>query len=395
MDARDQHVTKATGRTLLAICLATAAWAFSFGLGTQVITHWLKHQHQASDTIIGLNHSTYYLGIAMASLAVPWLTRRLGNHCATAGMVLSGCTLAVFPWGSGLVGWFVVRFLNGVAGAMSLVPLEALVSRDAPPEQRARNFSFYAVALTLGGAAGIWAGLHFYNTGATVPFVLGGLTPMGAALLLWRALPRGGSNPSEDVAAESVDWSRHFLSYGTAWYQGFLEGGMLAFLSLYLISIGMTAEAAGGLMGVTMVGVIVFQVPVAWLADRVGRLPVLLSCYAVTAAGLTLMPVWSPSVELALCLFCLGACSGALYPMALAMLGDHLPQGSLTRAYAVFLAMECVGSQMGAAVMGRARDVWGEPIMFGVGLAAMAGVLGGWLVLRIRHYRRPVPRTTL
>src|SRR5207249_4118729 len=99
----------ATGRSLLAICLATGAWSFSFGLGSQVITHWLNDQEPGvslrigstilrSNAVIGLNHSTYYLGIAMASLAVPWLTRRLGNACAPAGMILAGVSLALFPW---------------------------------------------------------------------------------------------------------------------------------------------------------------------------------------------------------------------------------------------------------------------------------------------------------
>ncbi len=158
---------------------------------------------------------------------------------------------------------------------------------------------------------------------------------------------------------------------------------MLAFLSLYLIALGMSRDAAGILFGVTMGGVIVFQVPVAWLADRVGRLPVLLGCYAVVAAGLALVPLCGPSVWLVICLFLLGASSGALYPMALAFLGDRLPPARLARAYAWFLAMECVGSQVGAAVMGQARDWWGEGSMFGVGLVALTVVMGAWGALAL------------
>jgi MFS family permease len=132
-------------------------------------------------------------------------------------------------------------------------------------------------------------------------------------------------------------------------------------------------------------------VPVGWLADRLGRLPILLGCYGVVAAGLAIMPAWSPSLGLVICLFLLGACSGALYPMALAMLGDRLPEAGLARAYAWFLAMECLGSQMGTAIMGQARDWWGEASMFGVGLAAMAAVIGSWLLLVIWQQRRQSP----
>jgi len=372
---------------LLAICLATWGWSFSFGLGTQVITHFLKGLG-ASNTFIGLNHSTYYLGIALASLAVPWLTRRLGHACAPLGMILSGLSLALFPWGGGPVGWFLLRFINGLAGAMSLVPLETLVSRESPTEQRTRNFSFYAVALTLGGAIGIWAGLSLYHPESILPFLLGGIIPGVAGLFLYRMLPRENLELSANPCTESLDWSRHFLNFGTAWFQGFLEGGMLAFLSLYLMSLGMTSDGAGGLMSVTMVGVILFQVPVAWLADRFGRLPILLVCYGMVAAGLILTPMWQVSIGLVLTLFLLGACSGALYPMALSLLGDRLPPKGLARAYALFLAMECVGSQMGAAIMGKVRDWWGEASMFGVGLAALVLILGTWTVLLVRQRKR-------
>jgi MFS family permease len=166
---------------------------------------------------------------------------------------------------------------------------------------------------------------------------------------------------------------------------------MLAFLSLHLESLGMSADGAGALMGVTMAGVILFQVPVAWLGDRLGRLPMLLGCYVVVAAGLALMPGWSPSIWLAVWLFLLGACSGALYPLALALLGDRLPQAGLARAYALFMAMECVGSQMGAAAMGQARDWWGDTSMFGVGLAALALVLAIWGVSLVWQRCRQTP----
>src|SRR5262245_29476483 len=122
-------VTKPDGQRLLPICVASLAWAFSFGLGTQLVTHWLA-EHRASDTVIGLIHSTYYLGLALASLAVPWLTRKLGDRCAGFGMVLAAVSLAAFPWAGGTVGWFVLRLVNGMAGALSVVPLEAIISSE-------------------------------------------------------------------------------------------------------------------------------------------------------------------------------------------------------------------------------------------------------------------------
>ncbi len=52
-----------------------------------------------------------------------------------AGFLISGVTLALFPWGGSLGGWFGLRLLNGIGGAMSLIPLETYVNRHSPPEQ--------------------------------------------------------------------------------------------------------------------------------------------------------------------------------------------------------------------------------------------------------------------
>lgn len=361
-------------RSLLLICSATACWAFSFGVGSQVVSHWLTAQGQ-SDTVIGLSHSFYYLGLAVAACAVPKMTRGLGPvGCASLGMILAGITVIFFPWGGSEWSWYLLRFLNGCAGAMSLVPLEIVVSRDSAAERKTQNFAYYGVSLTVGVALGICGGLSLYQPGDNLAFYLGGCVPIGAGTLLFvmLKLPPAGV---QQVGRAPLFWGRNLLSYGTAWCQGFLEGGLVAFLTLFLLSRGISESIAGTLMGVTMIGVILFQIPVSWLADRLGKTPILLGCYAVVAIGLLTIPLLSNAIGLAIVLFCFGACTGAMYPLGLSLLSDRMSETGLARAYAWYLAIECVGSLIGAAAMGRARDDWGEAAMFHVGLAAVIAVL--------------------
>ncbi len=367
---------------LTVICAATALWAFSFGLGSQSVTHWLR-AHGESESVIGLNHSFYYLGLAVASFAVPTLARRFGLlACSVGGLFASGLTLAVFPCVDVVWAGYVLRFANGCAGALSLVPLETIVSRYSPTMHKARNFACYCVALTLGGALGIGSGLGLLEATAAWIFPLGGCTAILAAGAIGAGLKVPFDNSHEAEITSVLDWRANYLSFGTAWCQGFLEGGMLAFLSSFLIGArGFSAETTGLLMGATMVGVILCQVPVSWFADRWGKTPTLLLCYAVVAVGLLAMPLLTDSIALASVLFCFGACSGAMYPLGLALLGERTSEAGLARAYAWYLAIECIGSQLGAAAMGQARDLWGESAMFPVGLVAVVGVLAGWLVI--------------
>ena len=368
-------------RTLLLICLTSAGWEFCLGLGSQVVSRWL-HAQTISDTVIGLNHSFYYFGAAVGSCAVPMMTRRLGPvWCAGLGMIFSGISLAIYPWGEGETEWYLLRFVNGWASAMALVPLEALISRASAPERKTRNFACYGVALALGAALGVQRAPYFYDLGGDLAFQRGGCAPALAGLILLAAL-HGRLRPVEEPNIKTpLGWGRNFLSYGTAWAQGFLEGGMLAFLVLFLSARGFSNGEAETLMSVTIVGVILFQVPVSWLADRYGKTPLLLACYGVVLGGLVAIPWLSNSIALAACLFCFGACSGAMYPLGMAMLSDRMPESGLARAYAWYLAVECVGSQAGAAAMGKARDLWGETSMFTIGFVAVAGVVAAWLVL--------------
>jgi MFS family permease len=361
----------------MVVCLATAGWACAFGLGTQLLSQSMNDMGW-NNAMIGWNTGVYYLGIATAAIFVPLLMRRWGNLCPALGMCISGLTLMLFPCWTTPIAWFVLRFGNGMAGALSLVPVETYLGQGTPQQGRSQQIAFYTVALTLGGSAGIGAGLPLYQAGPVWPFCLAGLLACGAGLLLWHRFPTEIATPSCESTPTVRDVPGNLLGYGSGWVQGFLEGGLVAFLGLYLLTLGMSPNAAGLMMGCSLAGVIVVQVPIGWLADRLGRLPVLLGCYATVIAGLTVLPFCSAGPMLACWLFLLGACSGAFYPLGLALLSDRIPEANLSRAYAFFMAMECVGSVVGPIVMGQGRDWFGDSAMFPVALAAVGLVLLVW-----------------
>lgn len=387
-----------TGRsrfwTIAYICMASSAWAFEFGLGAPLASLWLKDAG-CSDTIIGLNTSLYYLGIVLTASLVPWMMRRWGNGCPIAGMVASGVTLVAFPWMTSLTGLLVLRFLNGVASAMSLIPTETLVNRCSPPEQRSRNFGFYALAIAVGWALGTFVGFQIYADTPRLAFVFGGIISVIAGLIFHLGVPQLPEPETEGDLGARLPLRRTFLSFGTVWAQGFLEGVMVCHLPVYLRDwLGQTADQISWLTGGIMIGVILFQVPVAWFADRLGRTTILLACYGVVMAGLVLLPFCHPGIWLALWLFLVGACSGAFYPLGLSLLGEKLPESALARANAWYLAINCVGSMSGPAVTGLAIDIFGRAALFLTGEVAVLVILALWLALHVSARNAP-PRQTV
>jgi MFS family permease len=290
----------------------------------------------------------------------------------------------IFFYLDSLASCYVLRILSGAAGAMTLIPLETYIGRDAPPEHRSRNFGWYAVALTIGGGVGIGLGPNFFESLAVWPFWLAGVAVLAAALAFIGYRPPPSALMEQAGQRPSLPPARAFLSYGTAWSQGFLEGGMLTFLQLYLFSLGLSKESTGLMLGASMVGILLFQVPVSWLGDRLGRTAVLLACYGVVAASLWILPWLAPGMWLVVWLFLLGGCSGSFYPLGMALLGNHDTEARLAKAYAWYMILESVGSQMGPPLMGMARDRWGEPAMFVVGEIAVMAVLCVWIAIPAR-----------
>lgn len=378
---------------LLHICMASSAWAFEFGLGAPLASLWMKDAG-CNSTIIGLNTSLYYLGIVLTALVVPWMMRRWGNACPIAGMVASGVTLAVFPWMTSLTGLLLLRFLNGVASAMSLIPTETFVNRFSPPEQRSRTFGFYALAIAIGWALGTFVGVQIYADTPRLAFLFGGVISLIAGLIFHLGVPQLPQPEREGDLGARLPLRRTFFSFGTVWAQGFLEGVMVCHLPVYLRDwLGQTADEISWLTGGIMIGVILFQVPVAWFADRLGRTTVLLASYGVVITGLALLPFCHAGMWLALWLFLVGACCGAFYPLGLALLGEKLPESALARANAWYLAINCLGSMTGPVVTGRAMDSLGQAALFLTSEVAVLVILALWLALHLSTGNAPPTQT--
>ena len=357
-------------RTLALVSLASLGWAVSFGLLSALAPLWLR-SHGQSAGVIGLNTSLYYLGVAVTAPFVPWLMRRAGRNCVLVGMVGDALTTALFPYAGGALGWHLLRFVGGVCTALSLIPMETQVNHGAAPEHRGRDFGIYAFCVALGIALGPAIGLPLYPIGPRLAFLLGGAITFAAIVFAWMGMPLELIEEKKGEVCGPVAWWRHSLGFSTAWVQGFLEGGTFAFLALYLMSRGHSEPLAGVLMAALFAGVVAAQLPMGWLADRLGRHRVLLACHVLLLAGLALVPLSTRTLPLAALLFLVGAACGAMYPLGLALLGERLPREAIGEANAWYLAANCAGSLLGPLVVGLAVEGLGLSALFTVGAAAL------------------------
>ena len=107
-----------------------------------------------------------------------------------------------------------------------MVPLETIVSSESSAGKKTTNFAFYCVSITIGGALGLGIALKYFDPG-TPAFCFGGAIALVAGLTL-RAGMRSAPRLSERKARGDLGWLDNFLSYGTAWFQGFVPSETLA-----------------------------------------------------------------------------------------------------------------------------------------------------------------------
>ncbi len=374
---------KPRNHALLCISLASLGWAFSFGLSTPLASLWLQAAG-CSGWAIGLNTACYYLGVVLSAPFVPLLMGRANRLCVGVGMLLDAVGIACFPLVSSELAWHGLRWLCGVGTSLSLIPMETLVNHNALREHRARDFGFYAFCVALGIGLGSVVGLASSAAWPKLTFTLGGLVTILAIPLAWRPMP-GSLQAEESSHSQAFPWRNEVLSLGTAWAQGFLEGGTLTFLSLYLLTLGYQEGGISLLLGALFAGVVVAQLPLAWLADRLGRQKILLLCHILLLTGLALTPFLHSMYLLGGMLFVLGACCGALYPLGLSFLGERVPTDSMARANAWYLTSNCLGSLSGPLVIGLLIDLFGIRAQFVAGGLAILMVL-----LADRWWRAPL-----
>ena len=280
-----------------------------------------------------------------------------------------------------------LRGLNGVAGAFVSGAPGNLYQQAILRRGKSANFGIYAFCIALGMALGTFVGMAYYSSHPKTGFLAGSLTPvLGAAVVLaWQ--PTFAASTENGRRRAPFSMFRNFLSFGSTWSQGFLEGGMVGLLPLYLLHVGLSETTASCLMSGLMIGVILAHCPWPGWQTALAAPGILAACNIIALLGLVGLLFQPGTAWLAIFLFVVGACSGAFYPLGLALLGDRIPPSALACANGRYLAINSLGSLVGPAVAGAAMDRFGRVALFITGATAVAAMFAAWLALEIGFQR--------
>ena len=335
-------------------------------------------------TVIGLNSAMPILGIIVASPFLPAVLRRLGTlRTIFAAITIESIALLLLPTFPDVGAWFAIRFFAGLGIAAQWVISETWVNTLAEEKHRGLTIGIFTGLLGGGFAIGPLIIMAVGIEGFT-PFLIAAAFSLASAvplLFVRKIVPQ-----IKIERAKNLRWVLKIapIIMVIAFISGLGDEAIFALLPVYGIHAGLAQNDAIFMLTVFVAGTVFLQIPIGWLADRIGRRIMLLFCATVGFIGPVVLPfVLTNTTQLYVTLFIWGGTVWGVYGLAITLLGERFRPSELTQASALFVMIYSAGSLIGPPIGGGAMDLWdphGLPAVVGISLFLVFVISGiAWI----------------
>ena len=386
MSPTSPAVAASPWRTLLPVFAACAAIGLQVGVALPLVPLALERQGHDNLTI-GVVAAAWGIGMLATATHIPRLAARFGAVPFIVAAVVAGAALTVaYTLTDNVVIWFILTFLHGVMGGVPWVVSEIWMNVVVEEKRRGRVMAIYAMLVALGIALGPFL-LQVVGVYGPRPF----LTCAALALLVavpllpyWKTAPRIEHSADSNYLVVVVGAPLAMLA---AFSCGLGEQVAFSFLPVYAVGAGVPAETGALWLSVFVIGNVILQWPIGWLADHADRRAVLAGCTLASAllvVALALVSAQSLAIIAVIGLW--GGLSFSIYPVGLALLGQRFGGGDIARANTAFSMLYILGGLVGRPLAGAAMDTVGDPGL-GWTLAVFYSIAGVAALLAF-HRRR-------
>jgi len=358
-----------------AAVIATAAiFGLTYGLSAPLVAVNMA-QRGDSEWLIGLNAAMHAVGVLLIAPVLPRLAVRFGTRrLMVAALAASALIFALFPLVPGIGWWFPLRLGLGVSAETLFVLSETWTNDLSDEQSRGRMMAIYTAMLSLGFAGGP-AILSLLGSGGIAYY-------FGSVIVLLAILPVAGPWVLAPAALHPATAKMHQylrlapIAIGTTVLNAAVETAGLSFIALYAAGMGWSMERGMQLVSTLMVGAILLQLPIGWLADRMDRKRLVWILTALSALGALAWPwmLGTPWLAFAL-VFVWGGLFVGIYTVMLSVVGSRFRGGDLVGIYAVMGLAWGGGALIGPSLVGAAMQfspTYGLPYAVAAGCALFA-----------------------
>jgi MFS family permease len=307
---------------------------------------------------IGLNPAAGGLATLAWAPFVPLFAQYIGTRrILLLALVVAAFSLAAFTLTDDYWAWLFIRVIFGATLTTLFVISEYWINAVAPPGRRGIVMGLYTTTLAIGFAIGP---LILLVTGidGSKPFLI------GIALIIIGMLPIALTQSAPQIERQTQIPVSGFLAMApvatlAALLHGAIETASMSLLPVYALRIHLGVEAGAQLLGLFLLGNILFQIPVGMISDRMDRRKLLLAISLGGCLGALMLPL---AAAVSFALFCAllivwGGIVGSFYAIGLALLGSRYAGAELASANAAFVMFYSLGMLAGPPIAGFGLDL--------------------------------------
>lgn len=297
--------------------------------------------------------SAYFIGFLVGSRMTPEMLRRVGHVrvFAALGSLISAVLvlypLLVQPWA-----WALLRIVIGFSFSGVYITAESWLNNSSSNETRGQALSLYMIVQMI-GIIGSQALLNLADPGGYVLFIIPSiLVSLAFTPILLAEVP----TPVFDTTAR-LSFASLYRASPLGCVGIFLLGGVYAaefgMAAVWGSMAGLTVREISIFVAAIYVGGLVFQYPIGWASDRIGRRKLILALSAGGAA-VTLLPSFAtlPFPVLIGVAVLLGGVTNPLYALLLAYTNDFLDNSDMAGASAGLIFLNGLGAISGPLITG-------------------------------------------
>ena len=346
-------------RNLIAACAAITVFGLAFGM-TYPLLSLILEGRGVSTGMIGINSAMMPMGILLFSSIIPVAAKRFGSrNLAVAAALATSLFILAYKVFDSLEAWFVIRLLQGMSISTLFVLSEAWIVGFAGSENRGKIVAIYASALSASFGAGPaivgWIGIEGWQ-----PFIIGSLVILVGVIPLTLVREAHTEQPEEKHTSglfEFVPKAPMLLSAVGAF--AIFDAATLSLLPVYGVHTGLSVATSAAALSALIIGNVVLQFPLGWLADKYPHRLVLAGCASATVLGLLLLPAVMGTIWMWPTLVTVGATGYGVYTVSLTSLGDRFSGPELVNGSAAFAVMWGAGALFGSISGGWSMSVLG------------------------------------
>ncbi|MXZ80564.1 MAG: MFS transporter [Gammaproteobacteria bacterium] len=362
-----------------------SVWALLLGFGLMMLGNGLQGtllgvratMESFSVAVTGVVMSGYSVGMVLGSILAPRLIRRVG-HIRGFAVLASLASISILAHGlyvdAGV--WTAMRILTGICYAGLYVVTESWLNDRSDNETRGQVLSVYMLVCTLGLGAGQFL-LNYRDPLQLDLFIIASvIISVGVIPVLLTARP-APSFESAGVMSLKELYRASPLAVVNNGLVGVAHGAIFGFGAVYAASVLPDIGQVPLFLASFLVGSLILQWPIGWLADRVDRRLVIGATAGISLVACVLLlmtPKGGTMYFLIIAL--LGGAAMPLYSLVIAHANDRLEPDQIVSASGSLVLVAGMGLSAGPVLVGFLMEHFGNGAYFAFIACVFAVVVG-------------------